>query len=135
MLRITLRDGEKVIINGAVVVARGRTEFALENNCTVLRGRDIMQPEEATSPARELYFNCQMAYIEPEFRADHQNRLLESMRLLLAAPRDAEAVKDTVAIGQRVAAGDHYGALTICRKLVTAEEAAAGPAPELVRVA
>lgn len=136
MLRITLRDGEKVIINGAVLVARGRTEFALENKCTVLRGRDIMQPEEATTPVRDLYFSCQMAYIEPERREDHQDRLLEAMRLILAAPAGPETVQDAVTVSQRVAAGDYYGALMLCRKMITDEdEAAAQAQPELAGAA
>ncbi|MDO3693215.1 flagellar biosynthesis repressor FlbT, partial [Pseudomonas sp. DKN 2791] len=62
MLRITLRDGEKAIVNGAVIRAVGRTQIAVENQVSILRGREIMRPEEATTPARQLYFAAMLAY-------------------------------------------------------------------------
>ena len=53
-LRISLRDGEKVVINGAVIRASGRTDLAIESKVTILRGREIMSPAEASTPARAL---------------------------------------------------------------------------------
>uniref|UniRef100_UPI001952E735 flagellar biosynthesis repressor FlbT n=1 Tax=Enterobacter hormaechei TaxID=158836 RepID=UPI001952E735 len=73
MLRITLRDGEKAIVNGAVIRAVGRTQLAVENQVSILRGREIMRPEEATTPARQLYFAAMLAYIDPANRDDHHD--------------------------------------------------------------
>ncbi|MBZ6379221.1 flagellar biosynthesis repressor FlbT [Pacificimonas flava] len=121
-LRISLRDGEPVIINGALLRARGRTDFTLENQCTVLRGRDIMMPDQATSPARELYYCCQMAYVEPEFRQDHQKRLLEVLKIIFDQASGPGVVQPAVAMAQKVAQGDFYAALADCRQLMAAED-------------
>src|SRR4028118_1886619 len=69
--RISLRDGEKVVINGAVIRASGRTDLAVESKVTILRGREIMSPAEATTPARKLYFHTMMAYLDPDRITEH----------------------------------------------------------------
>ena len=75
-LRISLRDGEKMIVNGAVLRAVGRTDLVIENQAALLRGREIMAPDEATTPARRLYCATMMAYIEHGDLAAHQDRIV-----------------------------------------------------------
>ena len=69
MLRISLRDGEALIVNGALLRASGRTELVVENQVSLLRGREIMAEEEADTPAKQLYFACMMAYINEDSEA------------------------------------------------------------------
>ena len=45
MLKITLRNDEKLVINGAVLRSVGRTEVFIENEVALLRGREVMSPE------------------------------------------------------------------------------------------
>ncbi len=42
MLRISLRDEGKVIVDGAVPQSVGRTELCVENRVSILRGREVM---------------------------------------------------------------------------------------------
>ena len=52
-LKIELKPGEKFIVNGAVMVAgKSGASLALRNQAVLLRGRDVMQESEATTPAR-----------------------------------------------------------------------------------
>lgn len=120
-LRISLRDGEQLVINGAVIRSSGRSNIMVENKCSVLRGRDIMMPEDATTPARELYFLCQMAYMEPEFRQDHQNKMLGVMRTLLAAPIRGHQAQLAITVAQKIATGEFYAALADCRAMIAEE--------------
>jgi len=54
-LKIELKPGEKFVINGAVVTAgRSGASLVLHNKAVLLRGRDVMQEEEASTPARRL---------------------------------------------------------------------------------
>ena len=46
-LRISLRDGEKMVVNGAVLRSVGRTDLAIDSKASILRGREVMAPEEA----------------------------------------------------------------------------------------
>ena len=120
-LHISLRDGEKMIVNGAVLCATGRTQFVIENQVAILRGREIMSPDQATTPARRLYFACMMAYIEPEDLSDHQDQIVTLLRELMGAFEALEAKAACVRFATEVAASNYYRALVECRALITYE--------------
>ncbi|EJL24661.1 flagellar biosynthesis repressor FlbT [Novosphingobium sp. AP12] len=117
-LRISLRNGEPVIVNGAVLRAVGRTDLVLENGATILRGREVMKPQDADTPAKQLYFACMMAYIDPADITRHQQTLLERLEALMSALQSAEAKAVCVRFAEKVATGQFYQALAECRWLI-----------------
>ncbi|QHL89734.1 flagellar biosynthesis repressor FlbT [Sphingomonas changnyeongensis] len=121
-LRISLRPGEKVIVNGAVLSAVGRTELAVESKAAILRGREIMSPAEADTPARLLYFHTMMAYIDAESSEAHQDRIIEALRNVSALLRTPEASVATMSFARNVAAMQYYRALGDCRQLMRLED-------------
>ena len=60
-MRISLRAGERIYINGAVLRAERKLTFELLNNASFLLENHIIQAEEATTPLRQLYFALQAA--------------------------------------------------------------------------
>ncbi|AQR73640.1 flagellar biosynthesis repressor FlbT [Sphingomonas sp. LM7] len=124
MLRITLRDGEKAIVNGAVLRAVGRTQIAVENQVSILRGREVMQPEEATTPARQLYFAAMLAYIDPANRTQHQDHVVGLIGGLVATLTAPEARATCIAFAHDIATGDYYKALSAARELIGFENVA-----------
>lgn len=124
MLRITLRDGEKAIVNGAVLRAVGRTQIAVENQVSILRGREVMQPEEATTPARQLYFAAMLAYIDPANRGEHHDSVVALIGGLVATLTAPEARAACIAFAHDMAVGDYYKALTAARELIGFENVA-----------
>jgi flagellar protein FlbT len=120
-LRISLRDGEKMIVNGAVLRATGRTQFVIENHVAILRDREVMSPEEATTPARRLYFACMMAYIDSSNLAEHQDLIVERLRDLFGALESEEARAACIRFAGLVALPDFYRALAECRTLINYE--------------
>lgn len=133
-LRITLRDGEKMILNGAVLRAVGRTQLCLENGAAILRGRDVMTPEEANTPAKRLYFACMMAYIDPDNLDRYRDDILLLMSDLLRAFESTEAKAITTTFAEKIALNQYYRALGDCRWLIAyeAEALARLAAPEPV---
>ena len=123
-LRITLRDGEKMIVNGAVLRANGRLELIVENQVALLRGREVMAPDEATTSARRLYLACMMAYIDDAARDTHQDRIVELLGELLSAFETAAARMLCLEFAHCVATAEYYRALGICRRLIDYETAA-----------
>ena len=117
-LRISLRKGEPVIVNGAVLRAQSRTDLVVENEATVLRGRDVMRPEEADTPARQLYFACMMAYIDQDDLQKHQTALLDRLEGLMVALESPLAKGACIRFAQKVATGQFYSALAECRWLI-----------------
>ena len=124
-LRISLRDGERVVINGAVLRSEGKTVLHADNRCAILRGREVMTPEDVTSPMRALYFHCQMAYIEPQNLLSHQDQILQLLNGLLTTGATTPLVEICVALAGKVAQGDFYRALAECRRLIALEDEAA----------
>lgn len=117
-LRISLRDGEQLIVNGAVLRSVGRTDLCVENSVTLLRGREIMSPEEADTPARRLYLACQLAYIDPEGADAHHDAIVELLRGLIGALETIESKAACASFARKVATGDFYRALADCRALM-----------------
>ena len=117
-LRISLRDGEKMIVNGAVLRAVGRTDLVIENQAALLRGREIMAPDEATTPARRLYCATMMAYIEDGELSAHQDRIVSLLGDLMHAFEAEEAKLACIRFARRVATADLYRALADCRELI-----------------
>lgn len=128
MLRITLRDGEKAIVNGAVICASGRVQLAIENRVTVLRGREIMKPEDAVTPARKLYFATMLAYIDPDGREAHQNAVIDLISYLVATLSGAQAHAACVRYANDIGRGDFYRALSAARELIALEDGACAEA-------
>lgn len=126
-LRISLRDGEKVIVNGAVIRSAGRSDLRIENGAAVLRGRDLMTPEDALTPARKLYFACMMAYIDESSLTARQDEIIELLRALLATLSSAEAKAVCMGFARKVAMMDYYRALADCRWLIRHEDELAAP--------
>ena len=120
-LRISLRDGEKMIVNGAVMRSVGRTDLCIENNAAILRGRDLMSPEEANTPARRLYFACMLAYVDQNDQANHQDDIIRLVRELMDAVQSAEAKSVCISFAQKVATEQFYKALGDCRWLIDYE--------------
>ena len=65
-LKICLKAGEKIYINGAVLEASHKMSFNLLNNATFLLESHIMQAEDADTPFRQLYFIIQTMLIQPD---------------------------------------------------------------------
>ena len=121
MLRISLRDGEKVVVNGAVLKAVGRTDLLVENQVSILRGRQVMKPEEATTPARQLYFHTIMAYVDTADSEDHQDRIVEALEKVMVMLPTEEAGAVSLNFARHVAQLQFYQALSDCRQLMRLE--------------
>jgi len=124
MLRISLRDGEKIVVNGAVLRAVGRTDLVVENQVSVLRGREVMRPEEATTPARQLYFHTIMAYVDPAGSEEHQEKIIQALEVVMNLLPSEEAGAQSLSFAKHVAQLQFYKALGDCRQLIRLEDEA-----------
>jgi flagellar biosynthesis repressor protein FlbT len=107
-----------------VLRAEGRTTLWLESEAAILRGREVMKPEEADTPARLLYFTCMMAYLDPKRLAQHQHDIILLLGDLIKAFEGAAAKASCAAFAREVAEGNFYRALAECRALIDHEAAA-----------
>lgn len=64
-MKISLRAGEKIYMNGAVFSVDRRVSLHLLNNVTFLLEAHIMQAREATTSLRQVYFAIQTMLMDP----------------------------------------------------------------------
>jgi flagellar protein FlbT len=122
-LKLSLKPGEKFVLNGAVL-ANGdkRTSLVIQNKACVLREKDIMQPDDATTPARRIYFPIMMMYLDADNPDSHYNQFALRMTEFMEAIRDRKALSLCVDISKDVMTGAYYKALVKCRDLFEFEQ-------------
>ena len=57
-MQISLKAGERIYINGAVVRVDRKVSIELMNDVVFLLEAHVLQAEETTTPLRQLYFVC-----------------------------------------------------------------------------
>lgn len=123
VLKLTLKPGERTAVNGAVIVnGDRRASLVIENRARILRECDIMQPAEATTPARRIYFPVMMMYLEPQTNDEMQTEFELRVTEFIGAVTDPEALSTCAQIGADVANANYYKALQKCRALMAFEE-------------
>ena len=132
-LKLSLKPGEKFVLNGAVVQnGDRRSVLVLQNKASVLREKDIMQQEEANTPARRIYFPVMMMYLD-EANADRYydefvRRLTEFMNVI----SNPDILADCVNISKHCMSREYYKALMLCRKIMDYEDERLGNVPSSV---
>ena len=122
-LKLSLKPGEKFVLNGAVVQnGDRRTTLVLQNKASVLREKDIMQPEEANSPARRVYFPMMMMYLDEAGASRYYDEFAERLTEFMGAIRNPDILTECVNISKHTMAREYYKALMLCRKLIEYED-------------
>jgi flagellar protein FlbT len=117
-LKLSLKPGERFVLNGAVLTnGDKRTSLVIQNKACVLREKDIMQPEAATTPARHIYLPIMMMYLDPENNEQYYNDFALRMTEFMGAIQNRAALTACIEISRNVMSSDYYKALMLCRKL------------------
>jgi flagellar biosynthesis repressor protein FlbT len=64
-MRVSLRAGEKIYINGAVLCVDRKVSVELLNDVTFLLQSHVIQASDANTPLRQIYFAMQLMLMEP----------------------------------------------------------------------
>ena len=119
-LKLTLGMDEKLIVNGAVIRSRADgVSLVFENQAHILRQKDILTADNATTPAARVYLALQCAYLFPERRAAHLKDFHGLLADYVEAAPSAEKTADAIRV--KVAADQLYNALKQCRRLIDHE--------------
>lgn len=122
-LKLSLKPGEKFVLNGAVVQNGDRRGvLILQNKASVLREKDIMQADEATSPARMIYLPVMMMYLDEAGAGRYYDEFVRRLSEFMGVIRNPEILSDCVAISKHAMGREYYKALMLCRKLIDYED-------------
>jgi flagellar biosynthesis repressor protein FlbT len=122
-LKLSLKPGEKFVLNGAVLTnGDKRTSLVIQNKACVLREKDIMQVEDANTPARRIYFPIMMMYLDIDTADTYYSQFALRMTEFMQAISDRRALAICVDISKDVMNGAYYKALVQCRNLFDFEQ-------------
>jgi len=122
-LKLSLKPGEKFVLNGAVVQNGDRRGvLVLQNKASVLREKDIMQQEEANSPARRIYFPVMMMYLDESGAQTYYHEFAQRLTEFMGAISNPKVLMDCVDISKLCLSGEYYKALMLCRRLIEYED-------------
>ncbi|XBQ16439.1 MAG: flagellar biosynthesis repressor FlbT [Oceanicaulis sp.] len=130
-LKLSLKPGEKFVLNGAVVEnGDRRATLVLQNKASVLREKDIMQQHEADTPAKRIYFPVMMMYLSSTSQDGLYDEFVMRMTDFMSAISNPEVLSECVAVSREVMANEFYKALLRCRKLIAYEAERLGGAAQ-----
>jgi flagellar protein FlbT len=120
-LTINLKPHERLIVNGVVIENSGpAAKILVHNNAALLREKDIVTEEQATTPARRIYFSLQCQYLFPG-KSDVFLPIIDKFlrEFEEAAPSTAELIAE---IQQHVSDEQFYRALKSAKHLMMREQ-------------
>lgn len=122
-LKLSLKPGEKFVLNGAVVQnGDRRCSLVLQNKASVLREKDIMQASEVTSPSRHIYFPVMMMYLDEAGAEKYYDEFLTRMTEFMSVIANPAILAECVVISKSIMGREYYKALMGCRKLIEYED-------------
>ncbi len=122
-LKLSLKPGERFVLNGAVVQNGDRRgSLILQNKASVLREKDIMQAEDANTPAKRIYFPVMMMYLDEGSADKFYDEFVRRVTEFMSVVKNPDALADCVAASKHVMAREYYKALLAARKIIDYEE-------------
>ncbi|CZT34214.1 flagellar protein FlbT [Rhizobium sp. PP-F2F-G38] len=121
-LRISLKSGERIFVNGAVLRVDRKVAVEFLNDVTFLLENHVLQPEDATTPLRQLYFIAQMILINPEGAEQSTIMFRKSIVMLLNCFKNDEILSELKRVDGLVMQGRAFDALKAIRGLYPIED-------------
>lgn len=128
-LKLNLKPNERVII-GAAVISNGAssTVLTIENNVPILREKDILTEQEATTYCKRIYLIIQLMYLGEVPNVELAKLYGDLVTELLTA---VPSMKDLISsITGYILDGKYYQALKQAQHLIQYEEELLNHVPE-----
>jgi flagellar protein FlbT len=125
-MKVSLRPGERIFINGAVLKADGRCSFEVLNDVPYLAESEIMHAQQTVTPLRQLYYVLQTMVMEPGATETARAVYEDTMHWLSKTFSNAIVLAGLETIRTQVAAGSPFNGLKTLRTLIPVEDAILG---------
>ena len=122
-MKIGLKAGERLFVNGAVLRVERKTNLELMNDAVFLLENHVLQPEDATTPLRQLYFVLQTMVMDPVAAPSVQGlfeMMMRSAKSVFSNAQILEALKEVETLN---AGSRWFDAMKMVRSLYPTEAA------------
>ena len=118
-LRVELKPGERIVIGQSVITnSDTRTAFLIDGDAPILREKDILTSDTATTPVKRIYLCVQMMYLENDIPAYQDLYLGFIKELIEAVPSFRPQIES---VSNLILSGGLYKALRELRELIKRE--------------
>ncbi|MCG7392026.1 flagellar biosynthesis repressor FlbT [Microvirga sp. ACRRW] len=131
-MRFSLKAGERIFINGAVLSVSQKVTLSLLNDARFLLESHVLQLADATTPMRQLYFVVQSLLINPQEEEKGMLAFRKIFDAILTITTDETVKSHLKSVSDFVAVGRMFEALKVIRSLFEAVEPAAPAEPATV---
>ena len=121
-LSLLLKAGDRLFLNGAVIRADRKVRIEVLNDAIFLLGTHLLQPEDANTPLRQLYFAVQTMLVEPDAATNAKVMALRMTASLMQAFSNREVLSGLMDIEHDIQRGKPYPALKKLRALYQFEQ-------------
>jgi flagellar protein FlbT len=119
-LRVELKPFERIIIGESVIINSGtRTSLLIDGDAPILREKDTITADTATTPIKRLYFCVQMMYLKNDISRYRTQYLGFIKDLREGAPGSRQMIDS---VNSHVSGGSLYKALREIRKLMKVQQ-------------
>jgi len=129
-MNITLRAGERLYINGAVIRIDRKATIELLNDVTFLLENHVMQAKDATTLTRQIYFAVQVMLMDPPARPAATPLASSLIETAIGAYRTPELVAGLRGVAQLLARQRDFEAMKTLRGLFAIEDRELKPAAD-----
>lgn len=121
-LQISLKPGERIYINGAVLKVDRKVSIEFLNDVTFLLEHHVLHPEDTRTPLRQLYFIVQTVLIDPA-NSDAARAMFEvTLNSMLASFENAKIRDALIEVRDLFDRGRPFDALKLLRPLFALED-------------
>ncbi|KRA45551.1 flagellar biosynthesis repressor FlbT [Devosia sp. Root635] len=119
-LKVELKPGEKLLVGNCIITnSDQRTRLFIDGRAPILREKDILTSETATTPAKRIYLAIQLMYIDEDLDAAKSSYTSLSKDFLEAVPSAIEIINQ---INNEILTGALYKALKAAQRLTEYEQ-------------
>ena len=122
-LKLTLKPRERFVLNGGVMMnGDRRSDLIIENQVSLLRERDVLQPDEADTPMKRIYFTIMMMYLDGGLEGDYYDQFSDLMTDFMCAVTTKGVVEKCHRILDDVHEQRFYTAMMMSKSLLPFEK-------------
>jgi flagellar protein FlbT len=125
-LQISLKPGERIYVNGAVLKVDRKVSIEFLNDVTFLLEHHVIQPEDTHTPLRQLYFMIQSVVIDPINGAEARRMFQDTQEQLLSSFENPAIRQNLIDVRDFFDRDRLFDALKLLRSLFPIEDAIIG---------
>ncbi len=121
-IQISLRAGETIFINGAMVRVDRKTSLEFLNTVTFLLESHMLKPSQATTPLKKMYTNLQKLLVDPEAGFETRQNFYQMHTQIVAMCPNDDLAEGLIEVKNLVNSARNFEALKTLRKLFVIED-------------